>query len=247
MLTPIEKGIIDLTIKCVEKVRSARLAKILERILVKVSEVLKSRFLYKVRMIGEPLAHEVSRIAHSWGNPSAANWAKDLALVMYLGVMRINANTTITLEIGTNRTGLFKLVVGSLLTVMPTRNRYLVQLPTAVIGIKGTVFYQQIFHPKERTAESMEQKDYPIPEGISEYFCLCNGLADFVDKSSMGVFFSDKADHHNSYFIDPRLPNPIVKAPMLNHQDIQIRELINLQEGPKHNSSFLDEYEGYTY
>jgi len=94
LLTPIEKGIIDLTIKCVEKVRSARLAKILERILVKVSEVLKSRFLYKVRMIGEQLAHEVSRIAHSWGNPSAANWAKDLALIMYLGVMRINANTT---------------------------------------------------------------------------------------------------------------------------------------------------------
>ena len=65
LLTSAEKGIIDLTIKCVERVRSARLAKILERILVKASEVLKSQFLNKVRTIGEPLASEVSRIAHS--------------------------------------------------------------------------------------------------------------------------------------------------------------------------------------
>ena len=94
LLTSAEKGIIDLTIKCVERVRSARLAKILERILVKVSEVLKSQFLHKVHIIGEPLASEVSRIAYSWGNSSAEKWARDFALVMYLGVMQINASAT---------------------------------------------------------------------------------------------------------------------------------------------------------
>ena len=157
-------------------------------------------------------------------------------------IMRINGNTSLQLEIGANRSGIFKLTVGSLLTVMPTRNRYLVQLPTAVVGIKGTVFFQQIYHPGETTAVGMEQKRYTIPEGVREYFCLCNGAADFVEKGSMGTFFSDKAEHHNSYYIDPSRPNPLVKAPMVNHSDEQISQLIDLQDGPKHDSGFLGRY-----
>ena len=172
--------------------------------------------------------------------------ARDGLVILSLSdntIMRINGNTTLTLEIGRNRQGFFKLLAGSLLTVMPTRNRYLVKLPTAVIGIKGTVFFQQIYHPEERTAMGMENKSYTIPEGISEYFCLCNGTADFTNAKTLGTFFTDKADHHNSYYIDPSKENPLVKAPMLNHVDEEIRQLIQLQDGPKHKSGFLDKYE----
>jgi len=83
----------------VERVRSPRLANILKKILAKVSEALKSQFLNRVRVVGEPLAHQASRIANSWGNLSAANWAKDLALIRYLGVMKINAKTVLQTQL----------------------------------------------------------------------------------------------------------------------------------------------------
>ncbi len=157
-------------------------------------------------------------------------------------IMRINANTTVTLEIDANRRGFFRLLAGSLLTVMPTGNRYLVNLPTATVGIKGTVFFQQIYHPGERIAFDENNERVIIPRGISEYFCLCNGMADFMPSDQSTPFFSDISEYHNSYYIDPRLPNPMVEAPQLNHTDEQILELIDRQDGAKHDTAFLDAY-----
>lgn len=42
--------------------------------------------------------------------------------------------------------------------------------------------------------------------------------------------------------IDPRLPNPMVEAPQLNHTDEEILDLVDRQEGPKHDTGFLDAY-----
>lgn len=157
-------------------------------------------------------------------------------------ILRINANTTITLDIGANRRGFFRLLVGSLLTVMPTGNRYLVNLPTATVGIKGTVFFHQIYHPGERFAFDEENTKIRIPAGIREYFCLCNGMADFMTTAKIKPFYSDVSQYHNSYYIDPRLPNPMVEAPQLNHTDEEILDLVDRQEGPKHDTGFLDAY-----
>lgn len=157
-------------------------------------------------------------------------------------ILRINAGTVVSLEVGVSRTGFFRLLVGSLLTVLPTGNRYLVHLPTATVGIKGTIFFQQIYAPGETVAVDRDQGRVTIPEGIGEYFCLCNGLADFMGKLETTPFFSDDSYYHNSYYIDPRLPNPMVPAPQLNHTDEQIRDLIRRQDGPKHNTAFLDNY-----
>ena len=157
-------------------------------------------------------------------------------------IMRINANTSVELEIGAHRTGLFRLLVGSLLTVMPTGNRYLAHMPTTVIGIKGTVFFQQIFHPGERVALNERKSRVILPEGISEYFCLCNGEADYLDPQATKLNFRDRSQYHNSYYIDPTRPEVMVKAPQLNHTDAQIRELISQQEGEKHDASFMSSY-----
>jgi len=89
-LNTVERGILDLTIECVERVKSPSLADTLRRILVKVSEALKSQFLNRVWAIGEPLAQQASRIARSWGNLSSVNWARDTAFIQYLGVMRVS-------------------------------------------------------------------------------------------------------------------------------------------------------------
>ena len=60
-------------------------------------------------------------------------------------------------------------------------------------------------------------------------------------------FFSDDSNYRNSYYIDPRRENPLVKAPQLNHTDEQILELIDRQSGPKHDSSWIDSYRSGYY
>lgn len=162
-------------------------------------------------------------------------------------ILRANGEARFSLEISTRRTGLFRLLVGSLLAVMPRGNRYLVAMPTTTVGIKGTVFFHQIYHPDERLALDPNGKPVSIPPGIGEYFCLCNGQADFMRSEFMQGdeargFFSDDSIYHNSYYIDPRRENPLVKAPQLNHTDEQILELIDRQDGPKHDSRWIDSY-----
>jgi len=161
-------------------------------------------------------------------------------------ILRINGNTTVRLTVGRERRGLFQLLAGSLLTVVPEGNRYLVQMPTATIGIKGTVFFHQIYHPGERTARDAKGREVTIPEGIGEYFCLCNGLADFLRVDAGEPFYTEEATYHDSFYLDPRRAEPLVKAPQLNHTDMEIRGLIDLQEGPKHPVDWLKAYEsGY--
>ena len=61
-----------------------------------------------------------------------------------------------------------------------------------------------------------------------------------VALSATTYYFRDKAEYHNSYFIDPRRSDRLVKAPMTNHFDEEIKALIALQEGVKHDSSWID-------
>lgn len=156
--------------------------------------------------------------------------------------LRINEKTVVTIDISSKRTGLFKLVVGSLLTVMPKGNRYLAQLPNAVVGVKGTVFFQQVYHPDETHARDENNKLVALPKGIGEYFCLCNGKADYMNARVTSLHFTDKSKYHNSYYIDASGPRTMVDAPQLNHTDEQIEELITYQEEPRHSSKFLDNY-----
>ena len=157
-------------------------------------------------------------------------------------ILRANSEAQFSLEISSKRTGLFRLLVGSLLTVMPRGNRYLVALPTATVGIKGTIFFHQIYHPNERMALDAKDNRVKIPSGINEYFCLCNGQADFMQGRDARKFFSDDSSYHNSYFVDPRQDNPLVRAPQLNHTDDQILELIDHQSGEKHDSGWIRAY-----
>ena len=161
-------------------------------------------------------------------------------------ILRINPHTAVRLHIGARKTGLFHLLAGSILTVMPKNNRYLVQMPTATIGIKGTVFFHQIFRAGERVATDEQNNSVSIPKGINEYFCLCNGLAEFLSPAADKMLYEARAKHHNSYYLDPNQSDPLRKAPQINHTDRQIRALIELQEGPQHDKSWLEAYaKGY--
>ena len=81
VLSRVERGVVELTIKCVDKIRSGRLALAISRIVCKILNASKSRFLERVDRIGYDLAERISRIAVGWGYTEALGWRRDLGFV----------------------------------------------------------------------------------------------------------------------------------------------------------------------
>jgi len=90
LLGRVERAIIDLTIKCVERVRSPKLTGIVATIVDKLANALKSRSKRLMEEVGCPLARKLSRIAQNWGSVSATRWAEDHDFIRYLTVMCMN-------------------------------------------------------------------------------------------------------------------------------------------------------------
>ena len=83
-LNRLERGIIDLTVKYVDNVRSVKLAKLVTAIIGKLQSAMECTVDRLVRTIGLPLAQKISNIAISWGNRLASLWANDLAFARFL-------------------------------------------------------------------------------------------------------------------------------------------------------------------
>ena len=154
-------------------------------------------------------------------------------------VMCLVGEAVLNIDFSPQRVGIFKLLAGAFISVLPRNGRTLVQGPTATIGIKGTVFYHELYLPDSEVSMSMEGP-VPIPAGISEYFCLCNGEAEYLRKGETSPYFTDMAHHHNSFYVDPKSTMLLNKAKMLNHTDAQIDELIGFQDEPRHDGSWLE-------
>ncbi len=138
-----------------------------------------------------------------------------------------------------SRRGIINVALGSLLAVVPTGNRYLVTGPTATIGIKGTVFFRQVFHPMEKHGMGMNGSKIPLPDKTKDMFCLCHGAAEYLEPDSLKMVLDDTAKHHKAHFLGtekPLRPNP---ATPINHSDAEIARLIKAQEGNKHDASWL--------
>ena len=89
-LSRVERGIVDLTIRCVERIRSRALAGIVSTIVTKILKHLKPSFLETAMRVGRDLADEISSIAVEWGNECASRWRHDCDFVRYLGVKAVN-------------------------------------------------------------------------------------------------------------------------------------------------------------
>jgi len=83
-LSRLERGIIELTAKYVENIKSQKLAKVVTAIITKLQLAMETTADRFVRTIGLPLARKNSNIAVSWGNLSASEWAEDRAYARYL-------------------------------------------------------------------------------------------------------------------------------------------------------------------
>jgi hypothetical protein len=90
-LSTMERAIVDLTIRVVERVRSSVLKGALKAIASKIVEALKAKsFRERAIVIGRALAERLVRIAERLGNKRAREWAENPSFVMYLGVSWLN-------------------------------------------------------------------------------------------------------------------------------------------------------------
>lgn len=90
-LTRLERAIVDLTIRCVDRVRSPVLAGVIGKIVCKVLKALRSRFLVRAERVGFELAERVCRVAVEWGYVGASSWRRDINFVRFLGVNAISS------------------------------------------------------------------------------------------------------------------------------------------------------------
>ena len=89
-LSRVERGIIDLTVQCVDSIKSGKLANVVTAILEKLKLATESMLDRLVRAIGLPLAQKIGLIAQKWGNFSAKEWATDTSFACFLAVMNTN-------------------------------------------------------------------------------------------------------------------------------------------------------------
>lgn len=90
-LSRAERAIVDLTIKCVEKVRSPILARTITKIIGKVVKTLEQDFMAKAQEIGTDIAKRIVGIAQKWGNKKSSGWLDDTNFITFLGAIRLNA------------------------------------------------------------------------------------------------------------------------------------------------------------
>lgn len=89
-LSRAERAIIDLTIKCVERVRSHILTRVISKIIDKILKTLKNGFLETADKVGREVAEGLCRIAGRWGNRTASGWKHDRGFIRFLGVNAVN-------------------------------------------------------------------------------------------------------------------------------------------------------------
>jgi len=89
VLTRIERATIDLTIRCVDTIRSATLARIIAEIVEKI-EYAAAGFLFRAEVGGRRLAERATELALSWGNGEASKWKDDVGFIRYLGAMSLS-------------------------------------------------------------------------------------------------------------------------------------------------------------
>jgi dolichol kinase len=90
VLDGMERAIVSLTIRCVESIKSPKLANIVTAIVTKLIDAMTSQVEKLKETVGSSLVRNLAKIALAWGNFSAKSWVEDKSFIQYLVIMRIN-------------------------------------------------------------------------------------------------------------------------------------------------------------
>jgi len=92
VLDGVERGILSLTCRLVDRVESEVLGVVLVKIVDKLRDAMKSEFVRLMETYGLNRVRDVVRLTLKWGNESSIGWARDLGFVRYLTAMRVNGD-----------------------------------------------------------------------------------------------------------------------------------------------------------
>ncbi len=96
ILSNIERGLVNLTIKYVKDPRSPMLISALSEIMTRIADAVKSTYMHILESIGRPLATQRATAALSWGNSQAQEWFNDRAFWRFLGLSARSLSWDIT-------------------------------------------------------------------------------------------------------------------------------------------------------
>lgn len=91
VLDSVERAIINLVPKCVEKPKSKPLIDMLAKIIAKIQNASRRSMVDFVNQVGKPLARSLSRMAQKWGYKPAQEWAEDGGFSRYLAIVNMNS------------------------------------------------------------------------------------------------------------------------------------------------------------
>jgi len=89
-LDRVERGIISLVIRVVDRVESAVLGVVLVKIVRKLRDALKSGFVERMEKFGLMQARRLAKHAMEWGYQAARSWASDLRFAKFLTLIDMN-------------------------------------------------------------------------------------------------------------------------------------------------------------
>lgn len=92
-LDRVERGILTLTSRLVDEVRSAMLCVELVKILAKIRDALRGGFVRRMEEYGLGEARRLAALAVGWGYGSAGAWASSFGFVRYLTLIDVNRPT----------------------------------------------------------------------------------------------------------------------------------------------------------
>ena len=90
VLDRVERGILSLAVRVVERVESAVLGTVLVKIVRKLRDSLKSEFVKRMEGFGLVKARKIAEQAILWGYASARSWSSDFGFVRYLTMIEVN-------------------------------------------------------------------------------------------------------------------------------------------------------------
>ena len=158
-------------------------------------------------------------------------------------ILKLKGEFEFRVERGKSSRG-WSLIKGGLLAIVTMGSRYSLTTPTAVLGVRGTVFYYEVIQRMSLSSASgavipvMGKVPSPPPDA-KEYLCLCNGQvvpsSPTIDRGKEIV-----SQYHNSFFVYPEREGlKLVSAFLWNHTDREILDLAKHQEQPRHDMEWI--------
>ena len=90
VLDRVERGMLSLTARIVDRVESVVLGIELAKIVRKLRDALKSGFVRRMEEFGQKRAREITSQAIVWGNKFAMRWVLDMGFARYLTIVDLN-------------------------------------------------------------------------------------------------------------------------------------------------------------